>query len=133
MQEVDDEVYQLVRSTTGIAVNNLAITAWELPIFQEKEQTERNFDMIIMIVLIIVILALLIFVVFKVSKPVEVIETEPELSVEELLATTKENQELEDIEYGDKSETRVMIEKFVDDNPEAVAQLLRNWLNEDWG
>jgi len=24
-------------------------------------------------------------------------------------------------------------EKFVDENPEAVAQLLRNWLNDDWG
>lgn len=24
------------------------------------------------------------------------------------------------------------IEKFVDENPEAVALLLRNWLNEDW-
>ena len=31
-----------------------------------------------------------------------------------------------------KSETRLMIEKFVDENPEAVASLLRNWLNEEW-
>ena len=60
-------------------------------------------------------------------------ELEPELSVEQLLATTKENQSLEDIEFSDKSEARAMIEKFVDEKPEAVAQLLRNWLNEDWG
>ena len=26
----------------------------------------------------------------------------------------------------------VMIEKFVDEKPDAVAQLLRNWLSEDW-
>ena len=60
---------------------------------------------------------------------------EPELSVEDLLATTQEaeKQNLEEIEMGDKSETRVMIEKFVDENPEAVALLLRNWINEDWG
>ena len=38
----------------------------------------------------------------------------------------------EEIELSDKSETRKMIEKFVDENPEAVAQLLRNWLNDDW-
>ena len=25
------------------------------------------------------------------------------------------------------------VEKFVEENPEAVANLLRNWLNEDWG
>lgn len=60
-------------------------------------------------------------------------ETEPELSVEDMLATTKENrQPVEDIDIQDKSETRVAIEKFVDENPEAVALLLRNWLNDGW-
>ena len=38
-----------------------------------------------------------------------------------------------EIELEDKSDTRIMIEKFVDENPEAVASLLRNWLNDDWG
>ena len=58
---------------------------------------------------------------------------EPELSVETLLeATAEATEQLEDIGYNEKSEVRLMIEKFVDENPEAVAQLLRNWLNEDW-
>ncbi len=131
--DVADEVYQLVKSTTGIDARNLTITAWNQPIFQDEEEHETNYDLYIMIGLIVLIVSLLIFVVFKVAKPVEVTEQEPELSVEELLATTKENQNLEDIEFSEKSETRKMIEKFVDDNPEAVAQLLRNWLNEDWG
>ena len=86
-----------------------------------------------MIVLVILIIALLAFVVIRSMAPVQVTETEPELSVEELLATTKESQALEDIEITEKSETRRLIEKFVDENPEAVAQLLRNWLNDDWG
>ena len=60
-------------------------------------------------------------------------EVETELSVESLLEATAEAQEaLEDIGYNEKSEVRIMIEKFVDENPDAVAQLLRNWLNEDW-
>ena len=65
----------------------------------------------------------------------EVTELEPELSVEDLLATTQEDdkQNLDEIELSDKSETRQLIEKFVDENPEAVALLLRNWINEDWG
>lgn len=65
----------------------------------------------------------------------EVTELEPELSVEDLLATTQEDdkQDLDEIELSDKSETRQLIEKFVDENPEAVALLLRNWINEDWG
>lgn len=53
--------------------------------------------------------------------------------VDSLLEQTAENNEpLEDIGYNEKTETRLLIEKFVDENPEAAAQLLRNWLNEDW-
>ena len=62
----------------------------------------------------------------------EVQDEEEELSVESLLQSTPEV-ELENIELETKSETRKMIEKFVDENPESAALLLRNWLNEDWG
>lgn len=131
--EVDQNVYDTVANTTGINGNNMTITAWEQPVFQASEETPTSLSNYLMIILAVLIVALLIFVVFKGTKPVEVTEMEPELSVEELLATTKENLSLEDIEFGEKSETRKLIEKFVDENPEAVAQLLRNWLNEDWG
>ena len=43
-----------------------------------------------------------------------------------------EEEPLEDIGFQEKSETRILIEKFVDENPEATAALLRNWLNEEW-
>ena len=39
---------------------------------------------------------------------------------------------LDDIEFSDKSASKQQIEKFVDENPEAVVALLRNWLNDDW-
>ena len=86
-----------------------------------------------MIVLAVLIVALLVFVVIKGTAPMEVTELEPELSVEELLTATKESQPLEDIEFNEKSEARTLIEKFVDEKPDAVAQLLRNWFTEDWG
>lgn len=61
------------------------------------------------------------------------VEPEPELSVESLLESTKESADtLQDIGFNEKSETRVLIEKFVEENPEAAASLLRNWLNEEW-
>ena len=87
---------------------------------------------IVSIVLAVIIALLLLYVVFRSMKPEEVVEVEPELSVEALLATTKENQTLDDIEFSDNSASKAMIEKFVDENPEAVASLLRNWLNDDW-
>lgn len=132
----DDDVNQitdLISQTTGIDAANISVVTWEVPIFNAKETEPFDFTNYLMIILAVLIIALLIFVVFKGTAPVEVTEMEPELSVEQLLATTKENQSLEDIEFSDKSETRKMIEKFVDENPEAVASLLRNWIQEDWG
>ncbi|MDE7282188.1 MAG: hypothetical protein K2N85_01140 [Lachnospiraceae bacterium] len=41
--------------------------------------------------------------------------------------------QLVDIAMEEETETTKLINKFVDDNPEAAANLLRNWLNEDWG
>ena len=59
------------------------------------------------------------------------VQEEEELSVEDMLQSTPEPV-VEDIDLEAKSETRKMVEKFVDENPEAAASLLRNWLNEDW-
>lgn len=131
--EVDDETYGLVQAATGISVDNIQIQAFEVPLFYPSEttaaETVANY---LQFILAILIVALLLFVVFKGMKPVEVTELEPELSVEALLATTKENQTLEDIQFSDKSLTRQQIERFVDENPEEVALLLRNWLDDDW-
>ncbi|MGB8452091.1 MAG: hypothetical protein WCD89_07135 [Anaerocolumna sp.] len=130
---VGDDIYKMVSLATGIAVDKLSIIAYEQPVFIPKESTSRGLAFYLQIILAVLIIALLIFVVFKGTSPVEITELEPELSVEQLLATTKENQSLDDIEFSEKSETKKMIEKFVDENPEAVAQLLRNWLNDEWG
>ena len=71
-------------------------------------------------------------ITFKRNKEEEAPE-ETELSVDDLLTTTQEHQTVEDIDLESKSEVRLMVEKFVDENPDASAQLLRNWLNEEWG
>jgi flagellar M-ring protein FliF len=135
--EVPDELLTLVSAATGIAENNISIMIQEKPVYEASEDTGLfggNFTNYLMLILAVLIGALLIFVIIRGTSPVEVTELEPELSVEDLLATTREDETaLEEIEMGEKSETRVMIEKFVDENPEAVAMLLRNWINEDWG
>ena len=130
--EISEEEIALVAAATGIPAANIQLRGFIQPVFEAKEGSGATWTNYLMILLAVLIVALLVFVVFKGTAPVEITEMEPELSVEQLLATTKENQSLEDIEFSDGSETRRMIEKFVDENPEAVAQLLRNWLNEDW-
>ncbi|MBR1597473.1 MAG: flagellar M-ring protein FliF [Lachnospiraceae bacterium] len=131
--EVDEGTLSLIQNATGISAESITVQAYEVPLFYPQEtspaQLIANYLQFILALLIVI---LLVFVVVRGMRPVEVTELEPELSVEALLATTKENQSLEDIEFSDKSATRVQIERFVDQNPEEVALLLRNWLNDEW-
>ncbi len=129
--EVGEELYELFSDASGILPERIKITAYVQPNYIAKEVVPRNWSFYLEIALAVMIAGLLIYVIFRGMKPEEVIEEEPELSIERLLATTKENQSLEDIEFSEKSETRRLIEKFVDENPEAVANLLRNWLSDD--
>ena len=39
---------------------------------------------------------------------------------------------LPDISVEEQSELKKQIDRFVQQNPDAVAQLLRNWIAEDW-
>ena len=98
----------------------------------DAQAKEVNWSTVTSISLIVIILALLAFVILRSMRVEHETEQEEELSVESLIQSTQDA-DLEDIEVETKSETRKMIEKFVDDNPEAVANLLRNWLTEDWG
>lgn len=129
--EVDDEYYNMVANATGIDKEKVTIIAYESPVFYDKVTNPVNWTDIFSIVLFVIILGLLGLVILKSMRPAPVVEEEEELSVESLLQTTSEN-ELDDIDVENKSETRRVIEKFVDDNPEAAAALLRNWLDADW-
>ena len=128
-----DEDIEFVSMATGIPVENIRIRAFSVPEFTDAPDNRRSITDYMQIILAVIILALLGFVIWRATRPVEVTELEPELSVEEMLASTQELQEaVDDIDLNDKSDTRKAIEKFVEDNPEATAILLRNWLNDDW-
>ena len=126
-----DEI-NLISAATGVSANKITVLAYNVPQFVSSTKSSNGISNYLMIILTVLIIALLIFVILRGASPLAAEDEEPELSVEQLLATTKENQSLDDIEFSDKSETRKLIEKFVDENPEAVAQLLRNWLNDEW-
>ena len=130
--EVDEDLVSMVANATGIPVKNVSFVAYEEIQFIDAVVEEIDYKDIVQIVLIIIILGLLAFVVFMSLKTKKEVEEEEELSVEDLLQSTQQ-EELENIEAEQKSEARKLIENFVDENPEAVATLLRNWLDEDWG
>ena len=129
---VPDELYDIVSKATGFPISNIAIVAYSQNVFFDREGLNVSTSDVMQIILIIVILALLAFVVIRSMRSDKEAEQPEELSVESLLQS-QPTVELEDIGGEQISETRRLIEKFVEENPEAVANLLRNWLNEEWG
>ncbi len=136
VMEVPADMINVVSKATGIAAENVAMAAYTQYVFFDKTGSSITITDILQIVTILAILALLAFIVIRsmwTKKVAEEEEPEPEaLSVEQLLESQPE-EVLEDIEMDTGSETKRLIEKFVDENPEAAATLLRNWLNEDYG
>ncbi|MCR4955969.1 MAG: flagellar biosynthesis protein [Lachnospiraceae bacterium] len=131
--DVPEDYVTMVAKATGFTEDNISVVAYEVPYFEYSDGSARTVTDYVEIALAVLIFALLGYVVFRSTRPEKTEELEPEISVESLLESTKaSNEELADIGFQEKSETRILIEKFVEDKPEAAAALLRNWLEEDW-
>lgn len=130
--EIDQDLYNVVANATGISADNITIVAYRENVFFDREGINITPTDVVQILLVVVILALLAFVVLRSMRGEREEAQDEELSVESLLQSTPE-ENLEDIGIESQSETRKLIDRFVDENPEAAASLLRNWLNEDWG
>ncbi len=130
-QEVDEEFYAMVSNATGIPVDKITIISYITPLYYDKEGMDIGWTDVTSILMLVLIIGLLAFVVFRSMRATVEVTEEDELSVENLLQSTPE-EVIDDIDLETKSATRKLIEKFVDENPESAASLLRNWLNEDW-
>lgn len=129
--EVDEEIIDLVAKASGIGNESISFIAYEEPMYIDAEGMAVTPTDILQIILIVLILGLLAFVIIRSMRAEKETVEEEEVSVESLLQSTQDIG-LEELEVETKSETRRLIEKFVIENPEAAANLLRNWLQEDW-
>ena len=130
--DVEEDFYAAVANASGISADSISLVAYSENLFFDAEGSNITATDIMQIVLIVVILALLAFVVLRSMRGEKHEDEEEELAVETLLQSTPETP-LADISLENESEERRLINKFVEENPEAAANLLRNWLNEDWG
>ena len=129
-KEVPDDIVQAISKATGIPVENISILSYDVPMFNYSDNL-RDWTDYLQIILAVLIIAMLGFVVFRTLRREEEEEVETEVSIEDLM--NKEESDLEAVRFAEKSEARLMIEQFIEERPEAVASLLRNWLNEEWG
>lgn len=129
---VTTEMVKLASDASGIPESSITIMAYKKNLFTDSEGLGIDPLDAIQVAVIVIILLLLGVVIAKSMQVAKNTEVAEELSVETLLQSNPEPQ-LDDIGPEESSETKKLIEKFVDENPEAVANLLRNWLNEEWG
>lgn len=131
-----EQIIKIVSSATGIPEENVAINIFDIP---SKVQEQRHYinvftfvetfgPMLIMTVLIVLIAIAIL------KRRNEFQLQEGEAAVETIRKETKDKnkEDYEELEFEEKSEIKKQIDNFVSKKPEAVAQLLRNWLAEDW-
>lgn len=133
--EIDQALLNSIIVGTGI--ENVSIVGYEKPVFIDEVVEPLKIEQIVILAILALLLVLLAFGLIKKTHPDEVEEIEPELSVEDLLVSTKiedekEAERIADIDTNVESEYKKQIEKFISEKPDAVAQLLRNWLSDDW-
>lgn len=133
--QYDPNLVNLVSNATGIPVDRISIMAYENPIFEDSPAPiAPPISTYAMLAILVLLIALLAFALIKKTAPAEITEIEqPELDIETVLTEVNKRQEyVSPIDYDSESEIKKQIEKFVDERPEAVAQLLRNWLSSEW-
>ncbi len=137
VQNLDIDQALLNSIIVGTGIENVSIVGYEKPVFIDEVVEPLKIEQIVILAILALLLVLLAFGLIKKTHPDEVEEIEPELSVEDLLVSTKiedekEAERIADIDTNVESEYKKQIEKFISEKPDAVAQLLRNWLSDDW-
>jgi len=138
--DIAPELIDAIRVGTGL--ENVSLIGYEKPIFVDKVQKPLNTEQIIILAILAVLLVLLAYGLIKKTKPEDTEKVEP-LELETIIGNAQkleEEQQQQEQEAAAglaeinevESEYKRQIGKFIDEKPEAVANLLRNWLNDDW-
>ncbi len=135
------QVKDLASKATGIPVANLAVTKLKIaaPVEEIPTTAETIQNLLstygLPLLLLLMVIALVIVALPRKAKNKEF---EPVLAGnEEVIIPSKFNVEvkqepLPEIDIEERSEVKKQLEKFVKQKPDAVAQLLRNWLTDDY-
>ncbi len=132
-QEKKDEIKDLIIAATGLDTKEVQVSSQEFStgvLAEEKEERESNIA-IWLIIGVLLAFAITGFVIYK-KRQGEQEEEEIYDDLERTLAEAiSQEQAIDEINFeAEKSEMKTQIENFIDKKPDAVAQLLRSWLNE---
>lgn len=139
--EYIEQIKQDAGYAMGIPTANISVSIQKLApeVVSDIESSELgNFvEKYGLYMLMAILLTLMIILMVPKGKKTAVQEV-PEALAEAALAGTQftvadtAKPKLPDIDFEEKDEFKLQIQRFVETKPDAVAQLLRNWLSEDW-
>ncbi|MDK2798587.1 MAG: flagellar M-ring protein FliF [Clostridiales bacterium] len=127
-----NQIKAMVASATGIPVENVTVQSLEIaPAVEEKPKPSflELLDIYGPIVLLVLLMGLIALAILR-RKSEQDANQQPQSNTAYNIPAQEEM--LPEIDLEERSEVKKQIEKFVKQKPEAVAQLLRNWLAEDW-
>jgi flagellar M-ring protein FliF len=93
---VDPNLVEAIRIATGLGPAQLAIVGYEVPMFHSYDETPINWRDFILFGILTLLILLLALGMLRRSQIDEIIELEPELTVEDLLVSTQLEEEKED-------------------------------------
>lgn len=139
--ELVAKVQELASKATGIPVENIAVT--KLKIQPKVEEIPTTSEIIKGLLseyglLALLLLMLIALVIIAIPKKRKELVSEPALAGINEIAAPKYNindlrqEPVPEIDTEERSEVKKQLEKFVKQKPDAVAQLLRNWLTDDY-
>jgi len=134
-----EQVRQSAYAATGVPVENITVSVQKLAAETPAEVTLMDtvaelFDQFGFYVLMLILLIVMTITAMprKKTEPVETQTAALEAAAAGEGAAQQPVEIIQDINLQEESELKKQIDKFVQDNPDSVAQLLRNWLAEDW-
>jgi flagellar M-ring protein FliF len=140
--EFINQIREAASSATGIPVSNIVVNKLKMGVPEVVQQPtgEKIKELISEYGFFAVILLLIAGLLIAALARRKDMEFEPELAVageaaaaaSKFVVPDREDYELPEIDLEERSEVKKQIDKFVKQKPDAVAQLLRNWLADDW-
>lgn len=131
-----EEIKAAASTATGIPVRNITVNKLKLapPEVVEEDPADRIRELVrdygFFALMLLLIVGMIIFGMprrKKEQEPVAIpVAGGPKFVVPE------HDEPIPEIELEERSEIKKQIEKFVKQKPDSVAQLLRNWLSDDW-
>lgn len=133
-----NQVKELVATAMGTDMTRVAVQNWKfntdlqddlLETLKNRGQTPSGINTSTFIIIAgCIIFLIVILVLMRKGK-----YTQSEQAISEIIEEVQAPQDIEmiDFEAGEQNKVKKQLEKFAAERPEAVAQLLRNWLSED--